>query len=231
MCSSDLSSFEGFLDFIAIGSLLQMGYLLNRKYYKDDFTQEEANEDAASRLAFLNFMAKFGDGYRILIQGTPVPIMALIDYALIIFAAGVVRLKSRVHKTVPQVEGCTFVHFREAVETFVEEQFAGMMEYYQTLLRKDIPFLWTHPDIEIAARDAGNIPEIANAFQKTAKNREDAVFLGSVMFDGPDVNEDDYWDLAEGTFYSHCIFTCCSSFFGMQMMTMRTMRTWPWMCI
>ena len=141
-----------------------MGYLLNQKYYKNNFTQEEANEDAVSRLAFLNFMAKFSDGYRISIQGMPVPIMALVDYVLIIFAAGVVRLKASIHKMVPEVEGCTFVRFREAVEGFVEEQFAGMMEYYQTLLHKDIPFLWTHPDIEIAAWDGGDIPKIANAF-------------------------------------------------------------------
>ena len=90
--------------------------------------------------------------------------MALVNYWLIIFAPGVVRLKASIHKMVPEVEGCTFVHFREAVEGFMEEQFAGMMEYYQTLLCKDIPFLWTHPDIAIAARDGGDIPGITNAF-------------------------------------------------------------------
>jgi hypothetical protein len=202
----NVSTPEGFLDFIAVGTLLQMGYLLNRKYYKNDFTQEEADEDAASRLAFLKYMAKFGDGYGISIQGTPVPIMALVDYALVIFAAGAVRLKARVHKGVPNVEGCSFLRFRKAVESFMEQQFAGMTAYYQTVLRKDIPFLWTHPDIEIAARDTIGL-------RKTAKTHEDAAFLRSVMFDGPDIDEDEYWDSAEGTFYSTLIFTGCSSFF------------------
>lgn len=197
----NISSPEGFLDVIAVGTLLQMGYLLNRKYYKNNFTQEEANEDAASRLAFLKFIAKFGDVYRISIQGTPVPIMALVDYALVIFAAGVVRLKARVHKGVPKVEGCSFVRFREAVESFMEEQFAGMTDYYQTVLRKDIPFLWTHSDIQIAPRHCGDTPEITIGLRKTAKTREDAAFLRSVMFDGPDVDEDEYLDSAEGAFY------------------------------
>jgi len=137
------------LDIIALGNLVQMRYLLNRRYYKGEMSREELKEDVTAQLHYQVLMRKLSRYMSIRINEQPVPVMGLVDRSFIIFVAGIVRMKRKVHADVPKVAGCSYRRFRSEVDTYINREYPDLEDRYHQLLKVDLSFMWTHPDIDI----------------------------------------------------------------------------------
>jgi hypothetical protein len=165
----DISTPNGLLDVIALGNFVQMQHLMNRKYYRGDMSHEEGREDLMTRLAFLIAIRSYSQQWAVSIKGRLVPFNALVDRSFIIFAAGIVRLKRKLHASYPVVEGCSYPRFLKEVSNHIKEHFVWLEDRYHSLRKcDDGSFMWTHPDITVR--------------KGRPNGRESLEFLEQVMF-------------------------------------------------
>ena len=58
-------------------------------------------------------------------------------------------MKWKVHALVPKVAGCSYRRFRSEVDAYVEREYPDLEDRYHQLLKVDLSFMWTHPEIDV----------------------------------------------------------------------------------
>jgi hypothetical protein len=159
------------LDFIALGNVISMMHLLNRQYYMGTMSVEEMMEDEAVRWAYWCGIDALETYFVVSINETPVPIKALAERSLLIFAAAIVRMKQKFHSNVPKLEGCTSTRLRKEVNSLIQDRHSNLHPLYRHILHgRDGPIVWTHPGINVRVRDG-------------EETDESLAFLEQCMFD------------------------------------------------
>src|SRR5215510_5571086 len=169
----DLETSAGLYDILSLGSLLHMQHLVNRQYYLGELSEGDVREDSVARVAYL-VLLQWLDRERILIlSGRRIPLMALADRCFIFFAAGLVKMKEKLHTECPEVGGCDYPRFKREVDVHVKNDFPWLYARYCSLLKHDkFPLLWR--DDEVSLKTAQIYRGISKA---------DLGFLDHYMFD------------------------------------------------
>jgi hypothetical protein len=169
----DLDVPDGLYDILGVGSLIHMQHLMNRQYYTGELYDGDLREDAVARVAYLILLRCLEKRCIFMLRGKRIPLIALADRCFIFFAAGLVKMKQKLHEHCPEVSGCDYRRFRKEVGAHVQANFSWLYARYCSLLHLDeFPFMWRDDDVSIHSA------ALYNGSEKT-----DFEFLDHLMFD------------------------------------------------
>jgi hypothetical protein len=142
----DLSTSAGLYNILGVGSLLHMQHLVNRQYYSGEISEGDLREDSVARLAYLLLLRKLEQECVLILSGKRIPMTPFADRCFIFFAAGLVKMKEKLHAECPDVRGCDYPRFKREVDAHVQNDFRLLYPRYRSLLKHDkFPFMW-HDD-------------------------------------------------------------------------------------
>jgi hypothetical protein len=151
---------QGLMDIIALGTLLELSQVLDRRsYYTDEGIHwQEQHEIALARQHYRYFQSWFSEHYETRVGGKTITAISIFRRCLVEFAAAIIVYKET-QSAEPQIlkslQKCTASAVQEKVMSLFKSNFPEVCACLQELVaRKAAFFYWTGPPITIRPMDS-----------------------------------------------------------------------------
>lgn len=150
----DISTVEGLTDLMALGNILELAQVLNRRtYQKGIINWQEQEEMAMARWRYRllqNFFAKF---FVVFANKMPIHTMSVFRRSLLEFAAAIIQYKRDTAQTAPRTPGCTPATMEAKVFAYFTSNFPELLPALRKLLQKSVySFCWSGPTLTVERR-------------------------------------------------------------------------------
>jgi hypothetical protein len=149
----DITKQDGFLDVVALGNLLELGELLDKRFHLGQLSKQDAEEHRIARFSYHSFQKWFLKQYVLACDESIISPSAVFDRALCQFSASLILYK-RKSASVNQTDKPPPKMFQAIVEDFFSEVHPGLVNTLKQLVRSEEGSLyWTGPDFSIHDRE------------------------------------------------------------------------------
>jgi hypothetical protein len=150
----DISTVEGLTDLMALGNVLELAQVLDRRtYQKGIINWQEQEEMAMARWRYRllqNFFAKF---FVVFANELPIHTMSVFRRSLVEFAASIIHYKRETALTAPKTTGCTPATVEAKVFAYFESNFPELLPVLRKLLARTVySFAWSGPNLRVERR-------------------------------------------------------------------------------
>jgi hypothetical protein len=144
---------SGLKDVMAIGNLLELGTVVDRRSYTAALHWGERSEMGSCRWMYRKLQSLFAQRHTVTVGGKSMHPLTIFRRSLVEFAAAVVVYKEDMEGTVPKVPGCTAVKVREKTTSFFRRNYPELLPRLEELIEARTEYLyWTGPKIAIQQR-------------------------------------------------------------------------------
>jgi len=147
---------SGLKDVMAIGNLLELGTVVDRRSYTAAGLQwAERPEMGSCRWMYRKLQSLFAQRYTVTVGGKSMHPLTIFRRSLVEFAAAVVVYKEDMEGTVPKVPGCSATKVRDKTKSFFRHNYPELLPRLEELIEARTEYLyWTGPKIAIQQRSA-----------------------------------------------------------------------------
>jgi hypothetical protein len=151
----DISTTTGLMDLMAIGNLLELAPVLDRRSYrKAGVVQAEQHEMAVARWWYRKIQVLFTTRHVTHVGGKPTAPLAIFRRSLVEFAAAIIGYKRDMDTFAPRIYGCSAVGMSRKMTDLFTANYPELLDAVEKQVDKGHGFLyWTGPAIEIRLRD------------------------------------------------------------------------------
>jgi len=154
----DITTTTGLMDVMAIGNLLELAHVIDRRAYKKEIHWTEQPEMGIARWSYRKLQVFFAKRYVTMVGEKSVSPLSVFRRSLVEFAAAVMVYKRSVNgMNIPKVEGCTRYQMEKKMLALFESNYPELVPTLHGLVEQEWQFLyWTGPAITIRPRDKGD---------------------------------------------------------------------------
>lgn len=138
---------------MALGNLLMLGHLLDKRFYNDTLPKEYMEESNVARFRYTLLQKHFATNYSVKVNGQLVSPFAIFRRSFIKFAASLVVYKWRAYDEKTDGTACTPQLFERHVEKMIQEEYPESSWEHRVQRHRPLHMHWTLPSlIHIRAR-------------------------------------------------------------------------------
>jgi hypothetical protein len=147
----NLQTMDGLLDLMALGNLIELGYILDlRTYRKDPAAKEDHGEMIASRRWYRRIQKIVASIHVVYIKGRKTNVLSLFRRSLVEFAAALLTYKQNEHSKCPKVKGFSPEKLQATIEQYFKANYPELLQVFGRLTAKKHNYLyWTGPEFSI----------------------------------------------------------------------------------
>jgi hypothetical protein len=152
----DITTTSGFLDFMAIGNLLELAHVIDhRSYSGKGHDYEEQAEMGVARWRYRKLQVFFAKRYVTMVGEKSIFPMSIFRRSLVEFAAAVIVYKKSVKGAgYPKIEGCTRYQVERKMISLFEANYPELLPCLHERVKEENEYLyWTGPPITIRPFD------------------------------------------------------------------------------
>jgi hypothetical protein len=154
----DIASFAGLMDLIALGNLVELNPVLDRRAYtRHAMGWSESHEMAVARLKYRQLQVYCMKSFIMRVGGKRISLISIFRRSFVEFAAAVLVYKqNRALTGIPKVPGCSPQVFHDRLYSLFDSNYPELVPVLTQLVAKRVTCLyWTGPNIEITAKVNG----------------------------------------------------------------------------
>jgi hypothetical protein len=150
----NLATVDGLLDCIAVGNVLELAQVLDRRaYLKAGIHGLEQQEMAMARWRYRLIQKIFAKFFVTVVGGRRIHPMSIFRRSLMEFAVAVFQYKQRTANTAPKVPGCNPTAMESKLKSYFQSNYPELLFAFHKLFDKGVvSFTWSGPPIEIRLR-------------------------------------------------------------------------------
>ena len=154
----DITTTAGLMDMMAIGNLLELANVIDRRSYQQGIHWTEEPEMALARWRYWKLQVYFTKRYVTMVGGKSVSPLSVFRRSLVEFAAAIIVYKRSVKGAAyPKVKGCTKYQLEQKMITLFELNYPELLPALHALVTKEHEFMyWTGPPITIRPVERGD---------------------------------------------------------------------------
>lgn len=137
---------------MAVGNLLTLGHLLDKRFYKDALPKEYMEEQNVARFNYNLLQKHFAQHYSMMVDGQLVSPFAIFRKSFFKFAASLVSYKWRAYDETTDGKTCTPQIFEGHVAKMIQEDYAEFSWEYKLERRRPLHMHWDPLSLHIRAR-------------------------------------------------------------------------------
>lgn len=151
----DMTTTTGLMDIMAIGNLLELAHVIDRRAYKKGIHWTEQPELGIARWSYHKLQVYFAKRYVTIVGGKSVSPLSLFRRSFVEFAAAVTVYKRRAYTiNCPKVEGCTKYAMEKKMIALFQSNYLELLPALRKLVDEEWQFMyWTGPSITVRARE------------------------------------------------------------------------------
>jgi hypothetical protein len=154
----NLATVDGLMDCIAVGNVLELAQVLDRRaYLKAGIHGLEQQEMAMARWRYRLIQKNFAKFFVTVVGGQRIHPMSIFRRSLMEFAVALYQYKQQTANTAPRVPGCTPASLEGKLTSYFQSNYPELAPAFRKLLDKGVAsFTWAGPPIEIRIRTKAN---------------------------------------------------------------------------
>jgi hypothetical protein len=146
-------SLSGFLDVVALGNLLELGEILDRRLYSGHIPPLEAQEYNVARWTYRRFQKWIASNLVVTVQGHTYSPFAIFRQSFAEFAAALITYKRKVEEKVNDIPRCTSLSIKIRIAELIKEDHPEILHLFLPLLAaKHHSLCWDGPDFQVRQR-------------------------------------------------------------------------------
>jgi hypothetical protein len=171
----NLATVEGLMDCIAVGNVLELAQVLDRRaYLKAGIHWLEQQEMAMARWRYRLIQKIFAKSFVTVVGGQHIHPMSIFRRSLLEFAVALFQYKEDTAPTAPKLPGCTPATMEAKLSAYFQSNYPELVPAFRKLLEKGVAsFRWSGPLVVITRRK--KVDETAGAQDPPSFNFTDLV--------------------------------------------------------
>jgi len=150
----DVQTENGLKDVMAVGNILELGTVLDRRCYSTAGVHwRELIEMGSSRAMYRRLISIIAQNFVIMVGGKPVLPLVVFARSLVELAATIIVYKEDMESAGHKIPGCSFVKVKDKMVTLFQSNYPELLPKLHSLMESRVESLdWTGPSISITRR-------------------------------------------------------------------------------
>jgi hypothetical protein len=150
----DVRTENGLKDVMAIGNILELGTVLDRRCYSTAGVHwRELIEMGSSRAMYRRLISIIAQNFVLMVGGKPVLPLVVFARSLVEWAAAIIVYKGDMESAGHKIPGCSLVKVKDKMVTLFESNYPELLPKLHSLIESRVESLdWTGPSISITRR-------------------------------------------------------------------------------
>lgn len=154
----NITTVSGLMDILAIGNLLEIAQIIDRRWYEGGIDPVEATEMAVARWRYRKLQTYFAKRYVVEVGGHIISTLSIFRRSLVEFAAAVVVYKREKYDVAPEELGGSAIEMEADMKDLFRSNHPELLPCLERLIKEDAQYLyWTGPSITIRRRGLDDI--------------------------------------------------------------------------
>jgi hypothetical protein len=186
----NITTVSGLMDIMAIGNLLELAQVIDRRWYGDGIDPAEGTEMAIARWRYRKLQTYFAKRYVVEVGGNSISPLSIFRRSLVEFAAAVIVYKQKKSDVAPEELGGKADELRANMNDLFRSNHPELLPCLERLVKNEAQHLyWTGPSITIRRR---TLDDIYSRNSQAVKGNKTLDFQDCQIFPSIDEDSDDF---------------------------------------